>query len=276
MKKYYSTHPSDFKKYGTEEIREKYLIDNLFAINEIIMNYSFDDRIIVGSVVPSGKELIINKVDDLKSDYFLERREMGIINIGAAGTLTIDGTEYEMEQYDGFFVSKGVKEVVFKSNDPKDPAKFYFNSAPSHREYPTVHIPLSKANKVKLGDLSTSNARTINQYVHPAVCESSQLCMGMTMLETGSVWNTMPPHTHDRRMEAYLYFNIDPGNAVFHFMGEKDETRHVVLQDEEAIISPSWSIHSGAGTGSYTFIWGMCGENQTFDDMDHIKVEEIK
>ncbi len=276
MKKYYSTHPSDFKKYDTKEIREKYLIDNLFTADEIVMNYSFDDRIIVGSVVPTVQTLTIAKVEELKSDYFLERREMGVINIGQPGTITIDGTEYEMENSDGCYIPLGTKEVQFASKDGANPAKFYFTSAPSHKAFPAKYIKLADANKVDLGDISTSNERTINQYLHPAVCDTAQLCMGMTTLKQGSVWNTFPPHTHDRRMEAYLYFNMDEQTPVMHFMGEKEETRHIVVQNEQAIISPSWSIHSGAGTGRYTFIWAMCGENQTFDDMDHISADELK
>ncbi len=276
MKKYYSTHPSDFKKYDTKEIREKYLMDNLFTYGEVVLNYSFDDRIIVGSVVPKDDDLEISKVEELKSDYFLQRRELGIINIGGSGYVILDGEKFEMNNSDGFYVSKGTKEVIFGSNDKNQPAKFYINSCPSHIKLPSKHIKLKDANKVVLGDLKTSNARTINQYVHPAVCESAQLCMGMTTLNEGSVWNTFPPHTHDRRMEAYLYFGMDDEAAVMHFMGQKDETRHIVVKNEQAIISPSWSIHSGSGTGSYTFIWGMCGENQTFDDMDHIKPSEIK
>lgn len=276
MKKYYSTHPSDFKKYDTAEIRDKYLMDNLFVAGEVVMNYSFDDRIIVGSVVPTESTLEIGKVEELKSDYFLERREMGIINIGANGKVIVDGTEFEMENSDGFYIPLGTKSVVFSSDDASNPAKYYFTSSPSHRAFPAKYIKLADANKVELGDISTSNERTINQYLHPAVCETAQLCMGMTTLKQGSVWNTFPPHTHDRRMEAYLYFNMDENTPVVHFMGEAEETRHVIVKNEQAIISPSWSIHSGAGTGTYTFIWAMCGENQTFDDMDHILPSELK
>ncbi len=276
MKKYYSTHPSDFKKYDTAEIREKYLIENLFAIDEVVMNYSFDDRIIVGSVVPSQKQLEIGKVEELKSEYFLERRELGVINIGGKGKISVDGTQYDMENSDGFYIPLGTKSIIFTSDDASAPAKFYFTSAPAHKALPAKYIKLADANKVELGDISTSNERTINQYLHPAVCDTAQLCMGMTTLQPGSVWNTFPPHTHDRRMEAYLYFNMDEDKPVMHFMGEKEETRHIVVNNEQAIISPSWSIHSGSGTGSYTFIWAMCGENQTFDDMDHIAANELK
>ncbi|WOO87083.1 5-dehydro-4-deoxy-D-glucuronate isomerase [Mollicutes bacterium LVI A0039] len=276
MKKYYSTHPSDFKKYDTKEVREKYLLDNLFSHGEVVLNYSFDDRIIVGSVVPTDTVLELGVVEELRSDFFLERRELGMINIGGNGYVVIDGEKFTMNNSDGFYVSMGTKELSFGSDDAANPAKFYINSSPSHKVLPNKHIPLTAANKVVLGDLKTSNSRTINQYVHPAVCESAQLCMGMTILDEGSVWNTFPPHTHDRRMEAYLYFGMDEESAVFHMMGEAEETRHIVVRNEQAIISPSWSIHSGVGTGSYTFIWGMCGENQTFDDMDHIKPSELK
>ncbi len=276
MKKYYSTHPSDFKKYDTTEIREKYLIDNLFVAGEVVMNYSFDDRIIVGSVVPTTETLEIRKVEELKSEYFLERREMGIINIGNTGSIVIDSIEYEMENSDGFYIPLGTESIEFKSNEAEKPAKYYFTSSPSHKAFPAKHIKLANANKVDLGNISTSNERTINQYLHPSVCETAQLCMGMTTLKQGSVWNTFPPHTHDRRMEVYLYFNMDENTPVVHFMGEKKETRHIIMKNEEAVISPSWSIHSGAGTGTYTFIWAMCGENQTFNDMDHIEPNELK
>ncbi len=276
MKKYYSTHPSDFKKYDTSEIREKYLMENLFKCDEVVMNYSFDDRIIIGSVVPVSKNLEIGVVEELKSEFFLERREMGVLNIGGDGKIIVDGNEYSMENSDGFYIPLGTKKITFTSNDKDKPAKYYFTSCPAHKALPAKYIKLADANKVDLGDISTSNERTINQYLHPAVCETAQLCMGMTTLKQGSVWNTFPPHTHDRRMEVYLYFNMDENTPVVHFMGEADETRHIVVNNEQAIISPSWSIHAGSGTGTYTFIWAMCGENQTFDDMDHISPSEIK
>ncbi len=276
MKKYYSTHPGDFKKYDTKEIREKYLMENLFVAGEVVMNYLFDDRLIVGSVVPTNETLEIGKVEELKSEFFLERREMGVINIGGNGKMIVEEEEYKMQKNDGFYIPLGTKRIQFISDDVNAPAKFYFTSAPAHKAFPAKYIKLADANKVDLGDISTSNERTINQYLHPVVCETAQLCMGMTTLKQGSVWNTFPPHTHDRRMEAYLYFNMDEDTPVMHFMGEKEETRHIVVNNEQAILSPSWSIHSGAGTGTYTFIWAMCGENQTFDDMDHIKPSELK
>ena len=201
---------------------------------------------------------------------------MGVINIGGKGTVKLDGEEYVLESRDGLYVGMGIKEVIFESEDPEKPAKFYINSAPAHATYPTVKIEISKANPNRLGSLAQSNKRTIYQYVHPAVCKSCQLVMGLTILEPNNMWNTMPCHTHERRMEVYLYFDMEEDTRVIHFMGEPSETRHVVMKNEQAIISPSWSIHSGVGTSSYTFIWGMAGENQTFDDMDHVSMEDFK
>lgn len=272
----YASHPEDSKLYTTEELREKYLIQDLFVPGEIKMVYSHIDRIIVGSVCPTDQALTIEANKEIGADYFLERRELGIINIGAAGTVSLDGEVYDLDARDGLYVGMGVKEVKFESKDPSKPAKFYMNSAPAHTKYPTVKIEISKANPVSLGSLEQSNKRTIYQYVHPAVCESCQLLMGLTMLEPNNVWNTMPSHTHDRRMEVYFYFDMEDDSVVFHMMGEPSETRHIVMRNEEAVISPSWSIHSGVGTKNYTFIWGMVGENQTFTDMDAIPMEDLK
>lgn len=271
----YASHPQDSKHYDTEELREKYLIDGLFVPGEIKMVYSHIDRIISGSVCPAEEALFIEASEELGVEYFLERRELGIINIGEAGTVYLDGQAYELAARDGLYVGMGIKEVKFESKDAKNPAKFYINSAPAHKTYPTVKIEISKANPVKLGSLEQSNKRTIYQYVHPAVCQSCQLLMGLTMLEPNNVWNTMPCHTHDRRMEVYLYFDMDEESVVFHMMGETSETRHLVMRNEQAVISPSWSIHSGVGTKNYTFIWGMVGENQTFTDMDHIEMKDL-
>ena len=218
----------------------------------------------------------MKEVKNLGCDYFLERRELGIINIGGAGTVTLDGVKYDIESKDGLYVGMGIKEISFESADAKNPAKFYLNSATAHKNYPTVEINLEKANKVHAGTDEECNKRIINQYVHPAVCQSCQLVMGMTVLITGSIWNTMPCHTHDRRMEVYLYFNMDEENVVFHLMGTPDETRHIVMKNEQAVISPSWSIHSGVGTKNYTFIWGMVGENKTFTDMDAVLTKDMK
>lgn len=272
----YSNHPDDSKYYDTEELREKYLIEEVFIADEINLVYSHQDRIIAGGVMPIEQDLVLGTAKEIKSDYFLERRELGIINIGGAGKVVLDGTEYNVGHKEGMYVGRGTKEVIFKSDDKNNPAKFYINSAPAHCTYPTVLIDKEKANKRPLGDDKSMNKRVINQFIHPAVCKSCQLTMGMTELCEGSGWNTMPCHTHERRMEVYMYFDLSPENVVFHLMGTGDETRHIVMKNEQAVISPSWSIHSGVGTSNYTFIWGMCGENQDFDDMDWIATGDLK
>ncbi len=272
----YSNHPNDVKKYTTSEIREHFLMERVFVEGEIALTYSHNDRIIAGGVVPTTKKLALVGGKELGTDNFLDRREMGVINIGGKGTVLLDGKEYVLDTNEGLYAGLGIKTVEFVSADAKNPAKFYVNSCPAHKTFPTVLIDKSKANKVDLGDQKTLNQRTIFQFVHPAVCESCQLVMGMTVLAPGSAWNTMPCHTHERRMEVYLYFGMEEDTRVFHMMGEADETRHIVMKNEEAVISPSWSIHSGVGTSDYTFIWGMCGENQTFTDMDHIEMKDLK
>lgn len=272
----YSNHPKDSKKYDTEELRENYLVESIFEENEINLVYSQNDRIIFGGITPTVEALKLGVCKELGTDYFLERRELGVINVGGPGKIIVDGIEYEMKQREGLYVGQGVKNVEFISANPEAPAKFYVNSAPAHKSYKTVKIDIEKANPVKLGDQETVNKRTIYQYVHPAVCESCQLVMGLTILEPGNVWNTMPCHTHERRMEVYLYLDLPEDQCVMHFMGEGKETRHIVTRNEQAIISPSWSIHSGCGTKNYSFIWGMCGENQTFNDMDTIDMKDLK
>lgn len=272
----YANHPQDSKKYTTSELRDHYLVEKIFVEGEIKLTYSHVDRIIFGGAMPIDGELSLEAGKELGVSYFLERREMGVINVGGEGTVILDGQEYEMNSKDGLYIGAGTKEVKFLSKDSKNPAKFYINSVPAHKSYPTVKINIKDANPVRLGDNSTLNKRTIYQYVHPNVCESCQLLMGLTMLEPGNAWNTMPCHTHERRMEVYFYFDMDQETRVFHLMGEPTETRHLVVKNEEAIISPSWSIHSGVGTSNYTFIWGMCGENQTFDDMDGIAMETLR
>lgn len=272
----YASHYEDVKHYDTTELRKHFLIENLFTPGKLNMVYSHVDRIIVAGAVPTDKPLYLEASKELGSNYFLERREMGIINIGGTGIVNLDGERYELNNSDGLYVGMGIKEVSFESLDANNPAKFYINSGTAHKSYPTVKISLDQANKVKAGTDEECNKRTINQYVHPAVCQSCQLVMGMTILEPGSIWNTMPCHTHDRRMEVYLYFNMDENNVVFHFMGTPNETRHIVVKNEQAVISPSWSIHSGVGTKNYTFIWGMVGENQTFTDMDEIPTKDLR
>ncbi|ELC8373606.1 5-dehydro-4-deoxy-D-glucuronate isomerase [Clostridium perfringens] len=276
MRNRYANNPRDSKRYDTEELRENYLVEDIFKDDQIELVYSHVDRIIFGGIKPVYKELKLEAGKEMGVDYFLERRELGIINIGGKAIVTIDGTEYELKEKDGLYVGKGNKEVSFKSVNPEEPAKLYINSVPAHKEYETVKIDIEKANPVRLGDNKTLNKRTIYQYVHPNVCESCQLLMGLTMLEPGNAWNTMPCHTHERRMEVYFYFDMDEDTRVFHLMGEPTETRHLVVKNEECVISPSWSIHSGVGTSNYTFIWGMCGENKTFDDMDHISMDILR
>ncbi|MDM0473166.1 5-dehydro-4-deoxy-D-glucuronate isomerase [Clostridium perfringens] len=276
MRNRYANNPKDSKRYDTEELRENYLVEDIFKDDQIELVYSHVDRIIFGGIKPVYKELKLEAGKEMGVDYFLERRELGIINIGGKAIVTIDGTEYELKEKDGLYVGKGNKEVSFKSVNPEEPAKLYVNSVPAHKNYETVKIDIEKANPVRLGDNKTLNKRTIYQYVHPNVCESCQLLMGLTMLEPGNAWNTMPCHTHERRMEVYFYFDMDEDTRVFHLMGEPTETRHLVVKNEECVISPSWSIHSGVGTSNYTFIWGMCGENKTFDDMDHISMDILR
>ena len=276
MRTRYANNPRDSKRYDTEELRENYLVEDIFKDDHIELVYSHVDRIIFGGIKPVYKELKLEAGKEMGVDYFLERRELGIINIGGKAIVTIDGTEYELKEKDGLYVGKGNKEVSFKSVNPEEPAKLYINSVPAHKEYETVKIDIEKANPVRLGDNKTLNKRTIYQYVHPNVCESCQLLMGLTMLEPGNAWNTMPCHTHERRMEVYFYFDMDEDTRVFHLMGEPTETRHLVVKNEECVISPSWSIHSGVGTSNYTFIWGMCGENKTFDDMDNIPMDVLR
>ena len=270
-----SANPNDFKNYTTERIREDFLIQNLFLPGEIKLVYSQIDRIITGAACPVTP-LTLVAGEELRAAYFLERREMGIINIGPKGTVSVDGQAYELDTRDGLYIGMGAKEIIFSSADSQQPAKFYFNSAPAHKSYPTQKILLSETAAQHLGSLSESNERTIHKYIHPDGVKSCQLVMGMTILEPGNMWNTMPCHTHDRRMEVYLYFNIPDNAVVFHFMGEPKETRHIVMRNEEAVINPSWSIHSGVGTKNYTFIWGMVGENQVFSDMDAVPMSELK
>ena len=266
----------DVKYYTTDRLREEFHIANLFTKDNIRMVYSHIDRIIVIGMMPVFAELKLEAGKELAADYFLERRELGCINIGGKGIITIDGVQYEMNPRDGIYVGMGNKVITFKSVDPECPAKFYMTSCPAHTQYPIVKIDITKARKVPCGSVEDCNKRVINQYIHPEVMKSCQLAMGLTQLEVGSNWNTMPCHTHDRRMEVYLYLDMDRNDAVFHMMGEPKETRHIIMHNEEAVISPSWSIHSGVGTRNYSFIWAMCGENQEFTDMDHIETKELR
>ncbi len=279
--------PNDAKFYDTKRLREEFLIDDLFAPDDIKLVYSHIDRIITGSAVPVKGELKLTAGDELRAEYFLQRREMGVINIGGDGVITIDGKAYKVAYKEGMYIGMGAKDISFASKDAAVPAKFYLNSAPAHKSYPTVLIRpegtpaegvviVKDENKVELGSLEESNHRVICKYILPGQVESCQLVMGMTKLKPGSVWNTMPCHTHDRRMEVYLYFDMPANARVFHYMGEPSETRHIVMKNQEAVISPSWSIHSGSGTQAYTFIWGMVGENQAFGDMDNCTMDVIR
>ena len=271
-----ASNPKDVKHYTTDRLREEFLIQGLFTKDNFKMVYSHIDRIITAGFMPVFQELKLEAGKELAAEYFLERREMGCINIGGKGIITIDGTEYEMNPRDGIYIGMGNKDITFKSVDSENPAKFYVSSCPAHKTYPTVKIDITKAKKVPCGSVEDCNKRVINQYIHPEVMQSCQLAMGLTELECGSNWNTMPCHTHDRRMEVYLYLDISEDNVVFHMMGEPTETRHIIMHNEEAVISPSWSIHSGVGTKAYSFIWAMCGENQEFDDMDFVKTTDLR
>ena len=276
----YSVNQKDFKRYTTEETRKEFLIENLYVADEAVAVYSHVDRMVTLGCMPVLETVAIDKGIDVWKNfgthYFLERREIGIFNIGGAGTITADGQAFHMGYKDCLYITKGTKEVTFASDDSSKPAKFYMVSAPAHKECRTTFIPIEKKKKKPLGAMETSNKRVINQFIHPDVLETCQLSMGMTVLDPGSVWNTMPAHTHERRMEVYMYFEIPEDNVVFHMMGEGTETRHIVMQNEQAVISPSWSIHAGAGTSNYTFIWAMGGENQAFDDMDVIPTTGLR
>lgn len=271
-----ASNAKDVKHYTTDRLREEFHIANLFTKDNVRMVYSHIDRIITAGLMPVFQTLKLEAGKELASEYFLERREMGCINIGGRGTVTVDGTDYVMEPRDGIYIGMGNKEISFTSEDPENPAKFYVSSCPAHKSYPIVKIDISKAKKVPCGSSADANKRIINQYIHPEVMQSCQLAMGLTQLEEGSVWNTMPCHTHDRRMEVYLYLDMGEDDVVFHMMGEPNETRHIVMHNEEAVISPSWSIHSGVGTKAYSFIWAMCGENQEFTDMDAVATKDLR
>lgn len=269
----YANHPEDMKRYDTEELRRHYHAGNLFRKGEISLVYSHVDRLVFGGAFPAGKTLTLSGGKDFGTEVFLERRELGIICISGKGRVKAGSEVYDLEKAEGMYIGMGTANIEIEGDAE---AKFYLMSAPAHQSYPTVKITKEKANPRTLGSAENLNRRTIFQYVHPAVCKSCQLSMGMTMLEEGSVWNTMPCHTHDRRSEVYLYFDMASDTRVFHLHGQPQETRHILMGNEEAVISPSWSIHAGVGTGRYTFIWGMAGENQDFDDMDHVKTGDLR
>ena len=271
----YAHHPNDVKKYTTEELREHFLIPDIFIEDQVKLVYSMYDRLIVGGIYPANHALTLEPTTDLKAEFFLERRELGIINVGGKGKITVDGTSYELNNKEALYIGKGNKEIVFDKLNNEQPL-FYINSAPAHHSFPTKKITKNEAEIVELGDSKYANKRTINKLIVNSVLETCQLQMGMTELHTGSVWNTMPAHTHERRMEAYFYLDLEKGQSISHFMGQPNETRHIFLQNNQAVISPEWSIHSGVGTSNYTFIWGMAGENMDYGDMDGVNTDELK
>lgn len=276
----YSTGKEAFSRMNTEELRKEFLVKDIFRADDISCVYSHIDRIVVLGAMPVSKSVDLQKnIDPMKDfgvDYLLQRRELGIINIGGNGKVIADGKSFDIIHFDGLYIGAGTKSVQFTSDDPANPAKFYMTSAPAHCTYPTKHIKFAESKHVPAGKAEDSNLRTINQYIHPDVLDTCQLSMGLTHLEPGSVWNTMPAHTHERRMEVYFYFEIPENQVVFHFMGEPSETRHIVMHNDEAVINPSWSIHSGAGTSNYTFIWAMCGENRTYTDQDWLNTADLR
>ncbi|MEQ4509846.1 5-dehydro-4-deoxy-D-glucuronate isomerase [Dickeya zeae] len=273
-----SIHSDHARQLDTAGLRREFLIERVFDADACTMTYSHIDRIIVGGVMPVHQVVTIGEDvgKQLGVSYFLERRELGAINIGGNGVVSVDGERYEIGHEEAIYIGKGARDIRFTSVDPSAPARFYYNSAPAHTTYPTRKITAADASPQTIGDDATSNRRTINKYIVPDVLPTCQLTMGLTKLAEGSLWNTMPCHTHERRMEVYFYFDMDEETAVFHMMGQPQETRHILVHNEQAVISPSWSIHSGVGTKRYTFIWGMVGENQVFSDMDHVKVSELR
>lgn len=272
----YACSPKETMELTTEGLRKEFLIQNLMEADTINLVYTHFDRYIVGGAVPGSTSLKLSPIDPLKSEYFLERREIGIINVGGAGSVTVNGTKYDLDYKEALYIGKENKEVVFSSDSANTPAKFYLNSTPAHKVYPTKKISRADAEIVEMGSMETANARTIRKLIVNSLVETCQVQMGMTELKPGSVWNTMPAHVHDRRMEVYFYLEVPEDQAVCHFMGQPQETRHIWMANNEAVISPPWSIHSGSGTSNYTFIWGMAGENLDYGDMDHCKIKDLK
>ena len=270
----YAHHPEDVKKYTTEELREHFLIPELFVKNQISLTYTMYDRYIAGGAFPVDQALKLEPIDELKAENFLDRRELGVINVGGKGKVTVDGEVYEIGHREAIYIGRGTKEVIFEATNEQP--YFYINSAPAHKSYPTKKVTKAEAEVVELGDTKTSNKRVINKLLVNSVIDTCQLQMGMTELQEGCVWNTMPPHTHERRMEVYFYFDLDEGQTISHFMGQPQETRHIFMKNHQAVISPEWSIHAGAGTSNYTFIWGMAGENLDYGDMDGVTPDELK
>jgi len=271
----YSRDPQSFVRMSTAEIREEFLVADLFVPGEIKLVYSNVDRMIIGSAVPMYQSLSLEAGAELRAEYFAQRRELGVFNIGGQGSVTVDGQKYPMACQEMLYIGRGSKEISFASTEADHPARFYIISLPAHKAYPTTHIAKAQANRIEAGSKEAANARTIYQYIYEGGVPSCQLVMGFTELKPGSVWNTMSAHTHARRSEVYLYFNLSGDNVVFHLMGDPHETRHIVVRDGQAVISPSWSIHAGAGTSNYNFVWAMGGENQAFDDMDPAPLDQV-
>lgn len=271
----YAIHPDDYKKFDSDALRNAFLIENIFEDNQVKLVYTHYDRLIVGGVKPMTSPVQLQSFNELKAEYFLQRREIGIVNVGAPGYVMVDGTKFSLQHKDALYIGKGSKEVLFGSSETES-ALFYFNAAPAHATYPTKKVTIQEAEIVELGSMETSNQRIIRKLLVNSVLPTCQLQMGLTELKKGSVWNTMPPHVHDRRMEAYFYFDLPDNQVVCHFMGQQQETRHLFVKNNQAVISPPWSIHSGAGTSSYTFIWGMAGENLDYGDMDIIAPNQLK
>ena len=276
MQIYQAISQREAQSFDTEQLRDNFLIESVFQKNEISLSYTHYDRVVLGGAMPTDTEIVLPTYDNLKSDYFLERRELGIINIGGDGEILVDGTSFLLSKLDALYIGKGSKSVTFKSLSSENPAQFFLLSAPAHQEYPTRKMSKEEASPVSLGTVETANERTIYKYIHRDGIKSCQVVMGLTVLKTGSVWNTMPAHVHDRRMEAYLYFDVNSEHRVFHLMGQPQNTRHIVVANHQAVLSPPWSIHSGAGTTNYSFIWGMAGENQDFTDMDFANISDLK
>lgn len=276
MKVIHSVHPEDFASYDTKKIRENFLLENLLQPDKIECVYTHYDRMIVGAANPVDQALQLGTYEQLKADHFLNRREIGIINIGGNGNVTVDGERFELEKQDCLYIGKGKQKIIFTSINKSSPAKFIFFSCPAHQEFPTRLMKPAEALPAEMGSLDNNNHRVINKYIHNDGIQSCQLVLGVTNFKKGSIWNTMPPHLHDRRMESYFYFDLPEGQRVIHFMGEPDETRHMFLNNEQAILSPPWSIHSGVATANYSFIWAMAGENKVFTDMDPVPVQSLK
>lgn len=277
MERRYASHPNEVKQFDTARLRQEFHIPTLFTPDRLELVLTHEDRMIIGGAAPVREDVKLEvDLKELGVGYFLERRELGAINVGGPGTIVVDGATYELDHKDCLFVGMGSREVIFKSKDAAKPAKFYLNSAPAHKPFPTAKTTLAEAESGALGSIVNSNERTIHRFIHENGIQSSQLVMGMTQLKTGNMWNTMPAHVHPRRMEAYMYFDLPEDAVVIHLMGEPNETRHIVMRNEQAVISPSWSIHSGVGTSNYTFIWGMAGDNKAYADMDAVPMKDLK